>query len=74
MNSKKSEDLNALLKAFINRFYPDGLIKCSKAQLPKEIQENLDIIKPTLLKWEKNGYIKFNGKDDNFFEVLKEIN
>jgi len=61
-----------MLENGINRFYSEGSLVWSKDDIIKH-ELTVEEVIPWLREWEKKGYIKINGKDDNFFEVLKEI-
>lgn len=74
----KSEDFSEsldVIKAGIERFYSEGYIKWSKKNFLKLFNEDIDINDPEIIsvleEWEKNGIIRFVGKDEVFIEVLK---
>jgi len=71
--AKQFSDYEGMLAARINRFYAECSPVWSKDDIIKH-DLTIEQVTPWLKEWEKRGYIRFNGKDDNFFEVLKEIN
>jgi|GEM_PF-2897929 hypothetical protein len=64
-----------VIKAGIERFYSEGYIKWSKKNFLNLFNEDIDINDPELIsilqEWEKNGIIRFVGKNEVFIEVLK---
>ena len=67
----RSEDFSEnwdVIKAGIERFYSEGYIKWSKKNFLKLFSKDVDINDPAIIsvlkEWEKNGIIRFVGKDE----------
>lgn len=64
-----------VVKAAIDKSYSEGYWKWTKQNLFNRFLDDVDLNDPRiqniLRKWEKDGIIRFVGKDDCYFEVLK---
>jgi hypothetical protein len=70
-NSISKEKDTEVIVAGINRFFNEGYIVWSKANLEKLFKGNID---NTLLeKWEMLGFIKVLGNESKYIEILSRI-